>query len=239
VGLQPTCPCNTLYHQAYHPPAGWQPAEVVSQEYDYYDWPMSPNLAVGLDGPVHAFWFQEASNMYLEPHLQTLEYWTRVEGVWQHAGDFLAAENGAGLGWRVALDVSFDGWPVLAWSRTDTIEGLPRPEQVFVARPRAPSPVPQDTPAVTALGLDAWPNPFNPRVQLEFELPRSAVVRLEIFDTRGRRVALLVDGFRPGGGNRVAWDGTDRAGRALPGGVYFARLTGRQAGAVVKLVLAR
>jgi len=69
------------------------------------------------------------------------------------------------------------------------------------------------------------PNPFNPVVTLAYTVPvEGADVRLEIFDQRGRLVRVLPT--PPGAGRRTArWDGRDAAGRAVAGGVYFARLT--------------
>ena len=94
-----------------------------------------------------------------------------------------------------------------------------------------------DAPA--PLALHAAPNPFNPRVILRFERPAAGAARLEIFDARGRRVRRLPDGEPTAGVTEIAWDGRDDAGRALPGGLYLARLT-TPAGAVTsKLTLVR
>jgi len=48
-------------------------------------------------------------------------------------------------------------------------------------------------PAVSAY-LKAGPNPFNPRVELKFGLPRAARATLNIYNVRGLRVATVVDG---------------------------------------------
>jgi hypothetical protein len=77
------------------------------------------------------------------------------------------------------------------------------------------------TPAVpgrTAF-LGAFPNPFNPRTSLRFELARSQQVRLEIFDVRGRRVDLVFEGRLGAGQQALEW-GAGEAGS----GVYIARL---------------
>ena len=71
----------------------------------------------------------------------------------------------------------------------------------------------------------AVPNPLNPTTRLEFELPRDLVVGLRIYDVSGRLVRTLVEGPRLQGQHRIPWDGTDRAGRPVASGVYFARLT--------------
>ena len=49
-------------------------------------------------------------------------------------------------------------------------------------------------------------------------------VELAIFDVAGRRVRVLVDGWRGGGTHEVIWDGTDGAGRKVSSGMYLARM---------------
>lgn len=236
-GPPPVCPCNIMSHQYFESGLGWQDPDNIHVDYGYLNWPMSPNLAAETDGKVHAFWTQRNYLPDLTPGNCTLEYWTFNEGVWTDAGDFLAAHDVRNLGWRVALDVSPDNWPVLAWTRTDTIEGVPYPEQVWIARPLAPSAAPEIP--QRELALKAWPNPFNPLVELEFELAAEGPARLEIFDARGRLLARLTDGVQPAGRNVFTWKGRDLSGRALPSGVYFARLVAERGNAVQKIVLAR
>lgn len=81
-------------------------------------------------------------------------------------------------------------------------------------------------PAVTRTWLDAvHPNPFNPTASIRYSLVASGRVRLEIYDARGRLVRTLFDAGQAGPQWYTAvWNGRDNAGRALPGGVYFARL---------------
>jgi hypothetical protein len=77
----------------------------------------------------------------------------------------------------------------------------------------------------TRLSLSApRPNPAAGATELGFALPGETFVSLVVFDTQGRRVRELVRGTRPAGEHRVAWDGRDEAGNAVPGGLYFARL---------------
>ena len=75
-----------------------------------------------------------------------------------------------------------------------------------------------------------WPNPFNPRTEIAFELPAGGRVELAVFDVRGRQVAVLHDGDAPAGYFNCSWDGRDADGLAQPGGVYLFSLmtsTGR------------
>jgi predicted outer membrane repeat protein len=69
-----------------------------------------------------------------------------------------------------------------------------------------------------------YPNPFNPTVTISFELERTRVVRVIIYDIRGKRVRELVSDTRPAGMHEVAWDATDDRGHAVASGVYFVRV---------------
>jgi len=89
------------------------------------------------------------------------------------------------------------------------------------------------------LGLEAFPNPFNPTTTIAFDLPVAAQVRLRVYDVRGRHVATLADGRHEAGAQRVGWDGTGAAGVRAPSGVYFAVLEIGSTRLRHKLVLAK
>ncbi|MEZ4388154.1 MAG: choice-of-anchor V domain-containing protein [Candidatus Krumholzibacteriia bacterium] len=77
-----------------------------------------------------------------------------------------------------------------------------------------------DTPlALTLHG--ATPNPFNPRTEIRFDLPRPASVRITVLTVDGRRVATLVDGAMTEGAHAVAWDGRDHSGVTMGSGTYL------------------
>ena len=71
-----------------------------------------------------------------------------------------------------------------------------------------------------------YPNPFNPSTLIRYELPKSAQVRLEVYNLLGERVATLVDARREAGSHQATFD----AGH-LASGVYLYRL---QAGDFVR-----
>jgi flagellar hook assembly protein FlgD len=104
---------------------------------------------------------------------------------------------------------------------------------------------------VTAVGDDAsgppqatilaaiYPNPFNPRATIGYELAEAALVKLAIYDLRGMQVRVLEAGIRPSGRHQTIWDGQDDKGRAVPTGTYFCRLSTAQGSHTKKLTLAR
>ncbi len=67
------------------------------------------------------------------------------------------------------------------------------------------------------------PNPFHREAVFAFDLPEPAAVSLVVYDASGRRIADLARGEHPAGRHQVRWQATDRNGRPLRAGLYFAR----------------
>jgi hypothetical protein len=78
----------------------------------------------------------------------------------------------------------------------------------------------------------AAPNPFNATTVASFELRVPSYVSLKVYDTSGRIVAALIDGWREAGTHEAAFEGSN-----LASGIYLARLEVREFSAVQKLVL--
>ncbi|MBM4116572.1 T9SS type A sorting domain-containing protein [bacterium] len=66
-----------------------------------------------------------------------------------------------------------------------------------------------------------FPNPFNPKTAIRFDLPEAQVARVAVYGADGRLVKQLLDRTLPAGFHQVVWDGTDSAGAQVASGVYF------------------
>jgi len=80
--------------------------------------------------------------------------------------------------------------------------------------------------------LSNYPNPFNPTTAISFQLPADSYVQLRVYDTAGREVARLADGWREAGSHEVSFDGSH-----LPSGIYFARIEASGITQMAKMVL--
>ncbi len=78
----------------------------------------------------------------------------------------------------------------------------------------------------------AYPNPFNPRTAISYQLPADSHVMLRVYDLAGRMVAELVNGMRDAGIHQVTWDAS-----GLPSGLYFCRIEAGSFTAVAKMML--
>jgi len=84
-----------------------------------------------------------------------------------------------------------------------------------------------------------YPNPFNPMTTIEYELPKSAHVRLVIYDLAGRRVRTLVDTKKQAGHFQTTWDGTDELDTPVATGMYICRMKTKDNVKVIKLSLVK
>lgn len=70
-----------------------------------------------------------------------------------------------------------------------------------------------------------YPNPFNPSTNLRFYLPSASMVKIEVFNILGRKVAVLLDNEPiTAGEHSVTWDGTTSDGKRAASGIYFCTL---------------
>jgi len=72
----------------------------------------------------------------------------------------------------------------------------------------------------------SYPNPFNSKTTIKFGLPEAGMVKIEIYNVMGRKIATVVDKNLSAGYHSTLWDGRDFAS-----GIYFYRI---EAGSFIK-----
>jgi len=68
---------------------------------------------------------------------------------------------------------------------------------------------------------NAYPNPFNPTVNIDFTIPEEADINIQIFDLLGRNVFNHDQNFNIAGKYRFQWHGVNDLGTPIASGVYF------------------
>ncbi len=96
-----------------------------------------------------------------------------------------------------------------------------------------------DAPPAAPAAVRCYPNPFNPRTTVAFDMPAAGRASLRIYDARGRLVRELLRGELPAGGHEAPWDGCDQAGRGCAAGLYLARLDAGGRTVTGRMVLVR
>lgn len=77
--------------------------------------------------------------------------------------------------------------------------------------------------AMTRL-LPNVPNPFNPMTEIYFEMEKSGMARVSVYDVSGRLVVNLVNEQLSSGPHARVWQGRDATGRQVPSGSYYVRM---------------
>jgi len=68
---------------------------------------------------------------------------------------------------------------------------------------------------------NAYPNPFNPRTTLHYDLPEDAFVNIRIYDLKGRLVNTVVNQEETAGYKAIKWAGVDDKGKPVSAGIYL------------------
>ncbi|TNF26923.1 MAG: T9SS type A sorting domain-containing protein [Bacteroidetes bacterium] len=68
-----------------------------------------------------------------------------------------------------------------------------------------------------------FPNPFTDVMQVDFQLPQAAMVRIELMDVNGRTVKLFLEDRIKAGTNRLSFNAA-----YLSSGTYFLRGSGER-----------
>ncbi len=77
-----------------------------------------------------------------------------------------------------------------------------------------------------------YPNPFNPFTKIKYELPKSSLVKMVVYDNLGRTIKVLANEFQNAGFYEL-----DVNAMNLPSGVYYYRIQADEYSATKKFVL--
>ncbi len=82
-----------------------------------------------------------------------------------------------------------------------------------------------------------YPNPFNPRTTISYDLPADTTVSIIIYDAIGQEIRQLVSQHYTAGRYSVQWDAKDFMGRSVGSGVYIAKIVAGPNTAIQKMLL--
>lgn len=215
----------------------WSPPVRVNDDNDSSAWQWFGTMSVAPNGRIDVIWLD-----------------TRDNPGSLHSSLYYSYSIDGGVSWsqNKRLSESFDphvGWPQqnkmgdyfdmvsdasgarLAWAGTFNGE-----QDVYYGRISLPVQIAEqelELPRHFSLSQN-YPNPFNPSTTIEFSLPHSGFVTLNVFNILGEKVATLAAEKLNAGAYTVRWDAT-----GLPSGVYFYRLQAGEFVQTKKLILLR
>jgi hypothetical protein len=133
----------------------------------------------------------------------------------------LAPSDAAGLSVRARFNSFTTGY---AWYDDFTVE-----EIELIATDIEDHPTPTAMISSDFQLANNYPNPFNPQTIIEFKVPQTGSVILNIYNSLGQRIRTLVNEIKPVGTYQVLWDGRDDFGKVVASGIYMYQLRGENA----------
>lgn len=95
-----------------------------------------------------------------------------------------------------------------------------------------------DASYVEGFGLVAnYPNPFNPSTYIEFSVPVKDLVKVEVFDILGNKVATLVNDIMEAGLQKISWNGRSDNNMQVTSGVYIYKIVSGKYSVSKKMML--
>ena len=84
-----------------------------------------------------------------------------------------------------------------------------------------------------------YPNPFNPATTIEYQIPVTGQVTLEVYNILGARMATLVNDIQEAGFYQVVWDGRNENHNLVATGIYLYRVKAGEFSSVKKMLLVK
>ncbi|MBD3168054.1 MAG: T9SS type A sorting domain-containing protein [candidate division Zixibacteria bacterium] len=170
-------------------------------------------------GPLHTF-----NNLSISPYARLA-----AEGVTQEIPSYAPT----GIYSYIAYVGYYPGWKadsaMLQFTVTDAIGGGNEEWLLhgwFGAEP-------ENLPLKTAV-LNSYPNPFNARTTIEFQLSNPGDVNIDIYNLAGQKIADLTDDHFDSGSHIVTWDASDYSS-----GIYFYRFKAGETAQIGRMTLVK
>lgn len=161
--------------------------------------------------------------------LETVDVYDPSMDTWETGPSMLNGRSGLGTAVIDGKIYAFGGWTGRWRNFSETIKTV----EVY-----DPSTAPTDIerihlrlPRQIKLNQN-HPNPFNPATTIQFSLPQTSHVTIEIYSGSGRHIETLIDGTVSAGIHRIQWNGSEH-----PSGIYICRLKTDQSIQTRKLIL--
>ncbi|HHE54995.1 MAG TPA: T9SS type A sorting domain-containing protein, partial [Caldithrix abyssi] len=188
------------------------------------------------DGGNHKIYFVVSDNdgqLFKTDMRGYLKDSTRFVEVWQPTSTFTALDNFAQFNYPIQIEYIWFR-PGSNANNGETVQGSVYFDNLRVQYPTVTSLIPLNQAQLpnSVRLFPNFPNPFNPKTNIRFTLPKPMLVKVRIFDVRGRLVEQLLNQKLSAGLHQIEWQSGDHAS-----GVYFCQLSTPKNNLIRKMVL--
>jgi hypothetical protein len=118
--------------------------------------------------------------------------------------------------WYPMNGMNIDGTSLSGWN------AMIRAEFVYLVSDGVAETI-DELPSSYSLGQN-YPNPFNPSTRIDYTIPKTGNVKINIYDILGRNIKTLINEIQGKGKYSVRWNGDDNSGRRVSSGLYLYRM---------------
>jgi len=90
----------------------------------------------------------------------------------------------------------------------------------------------------STIKINAFPNPFNPKINIGFVLPSANNINLKIFDIKGSMIDNVTSGYFEAGQYSYLWNPSDKY-QNLSSGIYIISFNSGKSNTFKKIVYAK
>ncbi len=91
----------------------------------------------------------------------------------------------------------------------------------------------EDEDVVTGIDrLSVYPNPFNPTLNISYNLSESGMVELAVYNLKGQKIKTLIESFQENGDHKLCWEASN-----MPSGIYFLKIKSASFNEIEKVIL--
>ena len=84
-----------------------------------------------------------------------------------------------------------------------------------------------------------FPNPFNSRTVIKYNLPGNGKISINIYDIIGRKITTLLSEEQSVGEHYILWNGKNNLGYDIASGIYFYNIIFNDLSITKKMILAK
>ena len=87
--------------------------------------------------------------------------------------------------------------------------------------------------------IQAYPNPFNPNITIDYNLKEDSKLSLNVYNQLGKHVKTLFDEYQSKGSRSIKWDATNQRNESVSGGLYIFTMQAGKFRQTKKIVLVK
>ncbi len=170
--------------------------------------------------------------------IDEIRIWNSVRSL-EQLTDFMSEIIPQPLPEMIAYYQFNDAWGNLAQDNSNQNHPLTLTSTIWVqgANLTHPQSIDENQPPSPSLEIIAYPNPFNPAVNLMLNIKKHDLYKLSIYNAKGQLVKNIFNQILSPGKYEFSWNGSSQSKNTSPSGIYFCRLSSTSQTTTRKILL--